>query len=148
MTTYKTRYGPIYYDHSGNDHWPNIVDSHPRFTKHHEAVKLQRAALRAFRQAETTLGRRLHPNKAWKLLKAVAIPVTGSWRSFDLQMSLWLSDKNRYASPYDSGHVQGIAIDVNTLSPHFMLILQILDALGWKQARADEPWHWTWGVEV
>lgn len=148
MTTYKTRYGPIFYDNSGNDHRPNIVDSHPRYSRRHEAVKLQRAALRAFRESEKMLGRRLHPGKPWKLLKAVAIPVTGSWRSFDLQASLYRSDPKRYASPYTSGHVQGIAIDVNTLSPHFMLILQILDALGWKQARADEPWHHTWGVEV
>ena len=148
MTTYKTRYGPVYYDGSGNDHRPNIRDSHPPFSTRHEDAKLQRSALRAFRQAEKVLGRRLHPGKPWSRLKARAIPLTGSWRSFALQAALYAIDSHRYASPYTSGHVQGIAIDVNTLSVHFMLIIRILDALGWKQSRADEPWHWTWGVEV
>lgn len=154
MATFKTKTGPIYYDSTGNDHRPNIVDSRPRWRKRHEAVKLQRAALRSFREAERLLGRRLGKGR-WSLRKSRAIDVTGSWRSFDLQAALFATNgvgdnpPNRYASPFTSGHVQGVAIDVSTAFAHFDLAIAILESLGWQRSRPDdESWHLTYGVRV
>lgn len=147
MTTFNTRTGPIYYDDSGNDHRPNLVDSVPKFAKRHAPVKLQRAAWKAFRQAEKDLGRRLGKGP-WSKRKARPFRLTSSWRSFSWQAHLYATDRNRYASPFTSGHVQGIAIDLDTGWEHFELAREILRKNGWFQSRADEPWHWTWGVSV
>lgn len=147
MTTYKTRYGPIYYDRSGNDHRPNLRSSFPKYQRRHTYTKLQKPAWRAFREAEKLVGRRLGKGP-WSKRRARAIPITGSWRSFANQLSLWLSDKKRFADPYVSGHVEGIAVDLNTEWEHFELARECMRAIGWKQVRADEPWHWTWGYEV
>jgi len=150
MTVYNTPTGRIYYDGSGNDHRDNIVDSKPAFTKRHSAAKLQAPALVSFRQAEDILGKRLAIKNGWdpKKAKAKAIQLTGSWRSFAYQAALYHSDSHRYASPYTSGHVQAVAIDVSTNDPNFSLIHDILTSLGWKQARGDEPWHYSYGPEV
>lgn len=150
MATYQTPTGPIFYDNTGNDHWPNIIDTHPRFKKRHSPAKLQLAALRSFRLAEDSLGHRIAKQNGWdpKKAKARAILLTGSWRSFAYQYALYHSDPNRYASPYTSGHVQGIAIDVSTADVHFDTIHDILTFLGWTQARPDEKWHYTYGVTV
>lgn len=145
--TYQTPYGPIFYDSTGNDHRPNIVNSTPKFSKRHSDVKLQKAAWLAFREAERRYGKRtLNPRLPRKVRPARAIPLTGSWRSFALQNSLYSKDSSRYASPYTSGHVQAIAVDVSTDSVNFGLIMQILEDVGWVRARAgDEPWHATYG---
>lgn len=147
MTRYNTATGPIFYDHSGNDHRPNIRDSRPAREYRHEAVKLQAAAVRSFRIAERRLGRRVNSGP-WRFRLARAIRVTGSWRSFDLQRALYAQDSKRYASPYTSGHVQAIAVDLDTNYQHFEAARNILRDLGWKQVRADEPWHWSYGVAV
>lgn len=151
MATYNTKYGPINYETSGvHDNWPNIVDSHPVFGKRHADAKLQFAALKALRAAEKQLGIRIAKKNGWnpKHAKARAIINTGTWRSFSLQYSLWRSDSGRYANPYYSGHVQGIAIDVNTEWEHFEDARACLSTIGWKQVRSDEPWHYTFGVSV
>lgn len=151
MTTYNTEYGPIYYDNTGNDHRPNMVDSpevwvrkhgkHPYFA--HEGVKLQKPALLAFQEAE-----RRYAHKTRPFRKSRAILVTGSWRSFAYQYTLWRSDSKRYANPYTGGHVQGVAIDVNNELSDFNLIQDILLNVGWVQSRSDERWHFTWGPRV
>jgi len=148
MTTYSTEYGPIYYDSSGNDHRANIVNFVAKFPKRHESVKLQKAALDAFHEAERRYAHRTLGKKLWRRFQSRAIVVTGSWRSFSLQQMLYREDPQRYANPYSSGHVQAIAIDVNTTNKDFQLQREILKNVGWKQARTDEPWHWSWGVEV
>lgn len=147
MSVYPTRYGPIYYDTSGNDHRPNIRNSNPVFPKRHEAVKFQEPALKSWREAEKILGRRLGKGP-WSRRKARAIAVTGTWRSFELQSNLYHSDSTRYASPYTSGHVQAIAADVDTNFPHFDLAIDILLSLNWHRARPDEPWHLSYGPTV
>lgn len=148
MTTYNTEYGPIFYDNSGNDHRVNIVDFSPLFPKRHEAVKLQKPALAAFQAAEKRVGKAVAATHHFTKFKSRAIQVTGSWRSFDLQSSLYHSDSHRYASPYTSGHVQAIAIDVSTDFEFFGLAHHALIAEGWKQARPDEPWHYSFGPAV
>jgi hypothetical protein len=150
MAAFTTPYGTVFYDHSGNDHWPNIRDYRPVFPKRHTEAKLQSPALKALQQAEKVYGRKIAEREGWVWKKkARAINLTGSWRSFNLQYSLWRSDNSRYASPYSSGHVQGLAIDVSTNNADFELQRQILRAVGWKQSRPDdEPWHFSWGVTV
>jgi hypothetical protein len=150
MTIYSTPTGPIFYDSSGNDHRENIVDSRPTFTKRHSAVKLQEPAFESFRRAEDILGKRVASRSGWdpKKAKARAIQLTGSWRSFAYQAALYAKDSQRYASPYTSGHVQAVAIDVSTNDPNFNLIHDILTFLGWEQARSDEPWHYSYGPRV
>lgn len=148
MATYNTQYGPIFYDNTGNDHRVNIVDFSPLFPKRHEAVKLQKPALKAFQAAEKRVGKRLAVAHHFKKFKSRAIQVTGSWRSFELQSSLYHSDSRRYASPYTSGHVQAIAVDVSTDYEFFGYATDALITEGWKQARSDEPWHFSFGPAV
>lgn len=149
MATYQTKYGPIYYDQSGNDHRPNIVDFVPKFPKRHSAVKFQEAAFEAFQEAERRYGRYFAKKNGWVWNRlARAIPVSGTWRSFNYQLDLYRQDPSRYAIPWVSGHVQAVAVDVDTTNPDFEKQREILRGVGWEQVRADEPWHWSWGVNV
>lgn len=149
MATYATKFGNIEYDNSGNDHRPGMVNFVPRFPRRHEAIKAQRPAVKAFQEAERRYGRKLAKRKGWRWgRRARAIGLTGSWRSFELQRSLWQSDPGRFASPYVSGHVQGVAVDLNTTNADFELQRTILKEVGWQQVRADEPWHWSLGPRV
>ncbi len=98
-------------------------------------VKLQRAALASYLAARSHLGH--------------GILLTGSWRSCALQTSLHDKDPARYADPRTSAHCRGLAVDVSTDQAHLADIHAALVARQWYQARpADEPWHYSFGIEV
>lgn len=148
-----TSTGPIVYTTNpaaarANSYSDRMIASSPRFTKRHSDVKLQRAAIKAWRKAERLLGRRLGKGP-WKFRRSRAIPTTGTWRGYDVQAALYASDPRRYAKPWISGHPQGIAADVSTDFVHFDLAIECLEVVGWRRTRpTGEPWHVTWGVTV
>lgn len=159
MTSYPTPFGPIEYSTipsvaRDNSYDPRlIVNSVVKWKKAHEDVKLQRPALQAFREAEKRYGHKTRKLKLPPRLRpARAIQVTGSWRSYDLQASLYARDHSRYAPPNVSGHVQGFCIDVDTSQADFGngsgLICRILLDVGWRRVRSDEPWHFSLGPLV
>lgn len=101
-------------------------------------IKLQRAALKSFQAAEDALG--------FKIL------ITGSgWRSCSLQRELWWSDKGRFAHPDTTGHTRGLCIDVdqNQSPTRRRAIDKALAYRHWHQSRPiDEPWHYSFGIQV
>ena len=101
-----------------------------------QIVKLQRAAWESFHDAEIHLG--------------LQIGLTGSWRSCAYQRELYAQDPARFAPPDKTAHPRGLAVDVSQAMPPARLSA-IDDALrrrGWHQARADEPWHYSYGIRV
>lgn len=99
-------------------------------------VKLQSAALESFRDAESHLG--------------YAIALTGSWRSCSYQDELYDSDRKRYAPSQVSAHCRGLAIDVS-MGQSLKRLGEVKAALvyrGWHQARPDEPWHYSFGIQA
>ena len=96
-------------------------DDYPNIELYHrkdDTVKFQRPAMKAFKAAEEKVGR--------------LIPLTGSWRSCAYQAQLHASDPSRFADPATS-LLFGRKIH------------RALTNIGWKQARDDEPWHYSWG---
>ena len=147
MSDYKTPYGVIHYGGTCIDDYANmrIYDQPP---KGGSPVKLQAPAMRAFKAAE----RRYAKASGWserriKEQGGRPIPLTGSWRSCALQAALYAKDRNRYASPTGTAHTRGLAIDVSTAAPNQEKMRRALKAEGWKQARADEPWHYSYWIE-
>lgn len=128
-------------------HWGNIrcggpcKDDYARIKVFHDAggrvVVLQAAALESFRSSEQDLG--------------FPIVLTGSHRACSQQRTLWLSDPNRFANPDTTAHTRGLAIDVSTAiaDRRKAKIKAALTARHWHQARpVDEPWHWSFGIQV
>ena len=145
MGEYQTPYGRIFYDDDFcQDNYPNIVLYHqpPAGSK---TVKLQAAAIRAFKNAEDRIqSRRIRNlNSPREDPKFRPIELTGSWRSCAYQAELYASDPNRYAPPNRTGHTRGLAIDVSQAQSARRLrkIRRALEAEGWHYARTDEPWH-------
>jgi len=138
MTDAKTPYGVIHYGGACKDNYPNIrlYDQPPAGGS---PVKLQAAAMRAFKAAEVRYGKRT--GRKWR-----AIPLTGSWRSCAYQAELYRRDSKRYASPSGTLHTRGLAIDVSTSAPNQAFMRAALKAEGWKQARSDEPWHYSYWI--
>lgn len=102
-----------------------------------QVVKLQKAAKASYLDAEKRIG--------------FAILVTGAWRSCEQQYALYRSDPNRFANPDTTGHTRGLCIDVNmNLSPWRRARLKkALLARDWHQSRPDdEPWHYSFGIQV
>jgi LAS superfamily LD-carboxypeptidase LdcB len=99
-------------------------------------LKLQQAAIESIQAAEA----KLH----------FSIICTGSWRSCSTAHALFAQDPQRYAPPDKGAHMRGLAIDVNQLLPKLKLaaIDKALLARGWHQARSDEPWHYSFGIQV
>ena len=128
----KTEYGTIHYGGVCKDNYQNIVLFHQNGG---QTVKLQKPAMDSFKAAS---------------VKVKGIPLTGSWRSCAYQAQLYASDSNRYASPNGTAHTRGLAIDVSTAISFLKkrAIHRALTARGWHQARADEPWHYSFGVNV
>jgi LAS superfamily LD-carboxypeptidase LdcB len=116
------------------DDYGRIVTKHYG-TNDRLVVTLQRAAMDSFLDACEKIG---------------PIVLTGSWRSCAQQTDLWRSDKSRFAPPNTTAHVRGLAIDVSTATSakQHEIITRALLARGWHQARADEPWHFSFGIEV
>lgn len=164
MTIYRTDYGPVEYSTAPTTarriSHTKCVYSEPPFSKRHEEVKLQPNALEAFRAAEDLFGKNtIDQKRPRRLRRARAIRLTGiGWRDYDYQASLYRSDPQRYAKPWVSGHVQGVAIDVDTTQPAFSAhgvyghpdapIVRALLRTGWRRVRADEPWHFSIGPVV
>jgi hypothetical protein len=150
MTDYKTDFGTIHYGGTCKDDYKNIrlydqegVGGAP--------VKLQGPAMRAFREAERRYAKLSYPirYRRGKILSR-AIPLTGSWRSCAYQASLYKKDPKRYASANGTGHTRGLAIDVRNDLPQKEKekIKKALTSFEWKQARSDEPWHFSYWVTV
>ncbi len=139
MTDTKTPYGVIHYGGPCKDDYANmrLYDQPPPGGS---PVKLQGPAVRAFKAAEVRYGKRT--NRKWR-----AIALTGSWRSCDYQAQLYRRDPNRYASPTGTLHTRGLAIDVSQAQPNLAIIDAVLKAEGWKKARPDEPWHYSYYIE-
>jgi hypothetical protein len=102
-----------------------------------QIVTLQEAARDSFLDAERKLG--------------FAIVLTGSIRTCERQAELYRSDPQRFADPAKTGHTRGLAIDVST-NLSWLKRRRIKWALanrGWHQSRpTDEPWHYSFGIEV
>jgi len=97
-----------------------------------QSVKLQKPAMDSFIAAAN---------------EVKGIKLSGSWRSCVAQTSYYNSDPNRYAPPNVTAHVRGLAIDVDTGGSQTALHTA-LSKRGWFQARADEPWHYSYGIKV
>lgn len=112
-------------------------DDYARIKTFHDSggrvIVLQEAALESFKAAEDACG--------------FPIVCTGTARACDIQRRLWLSDRSRFAEPSQSYHCRALAIDVSTDQPSRKLaaIHDALTSRSWHQARADEPWHWSFG---
>jgi hypothetical protein len=121
-----------------DDYGRIVVESSPNGQ---HSVKLQRAAWDSFEAACKAVG-------FW-------IQTTGTWRSCELQESLFNSDPpasmQRYAPPPKTAHTRGLAIDVTTAYGPFKRrkIRKALLNRSWHQARPDdEPWHYSFGIKV
>ena len=101
-------------------------------------IKLQAAAVRSLQAAEAASG--------YKIL------ITGSgWRSCELQAQLYKSDPNRFAHPDKTAHTRGLAIDVDMTQSltRRKAIHRALLHRHWHQSRPDdEPWHYSFGIQV
>lgn len=149
---YKTPYGVIHYTPlTCKDDYPNMVtyDQGGGNT----VITLQRAAMRAFWAAEIRYAKRL----GWSDKRIeendghgrAILVLPGTNRTCATQWRLWRSDPNRYAHPNVTGHTRGIALDVSQAQPNLDMVNRALFAEGWKRVRPDdEPWHFSYGVEV
>jgi hypothetical protein len=123
-------------------------DDYARIDIYHQVpgtrfVKLQKAALDSFRSAEVAVG-----GGGGKI---GLIFLTGSWRSCSLQAELYRSDTHRFAPPESTAHCRGLAIDVsqNQDPKKLAAIDEELLQRAWHKARPDdEPWHYSFGIEV
>lgn len=104
-------------------------------------VKLQQAALDSFQAAEVSV-------RAQGFGRHIIL--TGSWRACSTQRALFHDDPNRYADPDVTAHTRGLGIDVNQdQSPEKLAAIhKALTNRGWHQARPDEPWHYSFGLQV
>jgi hypothetical protein len=109
--------------------------------------------MKAFKAAEVRYAKRSGwtkrriANQGGKPIKVLP----GTNRSCSTQARLYKSDPNRYADPKITGHTRGLAIDVDQSqgSSNLKLIHYNLLAEGWVQVRPDdEPWHYSYFVEI
>lgn len=141
-----TKFGTVYRNIGGcTDDYHNIVTS--RFyrkpsgvVKHRlrkTQITAQRPAIKAIRVVEAHLGEE--------------VLFTGSFRTCEYQAALYRKDPVRYAPPNVGLHCQALAFDVNTtwragLSDRKEAeFVKLMHQVGFTQARADEPWHWSFG---
>ncbi|MGH2634560.1 MAG: hypothetical protein ACRDHU_00170 [Actinomycetota bacterium] len=135
--------GVIHYGGPCRDDYDNI-EVYDQPPEGGSPIKLQKAALEAFRGAERAYGVATDRPSGER-----RIQLTGSWRSCSYQRELFAKDPARYADPDVTGHTRGIAIDVSTAVPNPELIARCLRENGWTRTRPDdEPWHWSYGVTV
>ena len=76
------------------------------------------------------------------------IKITGvGYRSFEYQYALWMSNKKRYADPFKSLHVKGLAIDVNQNIDDLDKAEKALRSVGFKDGAAfGDPPHWSYPI--
>lgn len=159
-TARKTPYGTIYYGGACRDNYRNIV----RYDQGggHTIFWLQLPAMRAWLAAQCRYARRQGWTKARVDNSEVKIQrktytegkpiivLAGTNRTCATQASLYRSDTSRYAPPQYTGHTRGLAVDVsqNQTAAQLRDIRAALLAEGWKQARSDEPWHYSYHVSI
>lgn len=139
MANYDTKYGVIHVQDPGPfDKYPN-VNIYKQNKSGTRYVQLQGPALRAFKAAEERCKTRKHPH----------ILITGhGYRDYWTQRALWLSDKQRFADPDRSMHVEALAIDVDqgVGSRRLQAVNKALRAEGFNFAVSGEPWHCSFHV--
>lgn len=135
---FQTPYGVI---HASN---PGPVKAYDNLRAYAQSgsrqVLLQGPALRAFKAAEL----RITPPRMKKKGKVRPILITGvGFRSYALQKELWESDKQRFADPDLSNHVEGLAVDCDTGYFWYKLgrVQKALKAEGFIFGVDGEPWH-------
>jgi len=148
---YRTPHGVLHYDPIiCRDDYPNIVVYDQGGG--HTVLWLQRCAMKAFWAAEIRLAKRL----GWsdKRIKdngghgrAIRV-LPGTNRTCARQAQLYRLDPHRYASPNTTAHTRAFALDVDQAQPNLPIIRAALLAEGWKQVRADEPWHYSYFIAV
>jgi len=157
-TKRKTEYGYIYYGGACRDDYPNFrtYDQGGGNT----IVTLQKPALLALLEAQVKFARASGWSKAriqrnQKAIDGKKYPegrpikvLPGTNRTCSTQAALYRSDSNRYADPRYTGHTRGIAIDVRQDQDDLGKANDALASAGWKRARADEPWHWSYGFVI
>lgn len=82
---------------------------------------------------------------AWQQAYGAVIPITDSYRSWDLQAQRHAEEPGRFVSPEHSAHVSGEAVDVNMFEVDEARLIAAATATGWCQAALnnDEPWHFS-----
>jgi len=157
-TKRKTEYGFVYYGGACRDRYPNFRTydqggGHTVFT-------LQKPALLAYLEAQVKFAKasgwtqaRIERNQ--KAIDGKKYPegrpigvLAGSNRTCSTQAQLYKSDPNRYANPTYTGHTRGIAVDVSQAQDDLAEANRCLLSAGWKRARSDEPWHFSYGFTV
>jgi hypothetical protein len=111
------------------------INVYPQDRQHF--VKLQAAAIESWKAAEKALG--------------FTIVTTGSWRACATQAALFAQDSHRFAHPKDTAHTRGLAVDVsmNLGAAKLAKVHKALLNRSWHQARPDdEPWHYSFGLQV
>ena len=156
----KTPQGVIFYGGPCKDDYENmeVYDASPRGSG--LVLVLQRPALRALLEAQVRFARRSGWRKeriekhtvrvgAKKVPEGRPIIVLpGSNRTCATQAALYKRDPRRYAAPQFTGHTRGLAIDVSQTQSNLSVIRTALLQEGWKQARSDEPWHYSYDVSI
>lgn len=135
VSTGSRQWGTIRAGGPCKDDYKRIVIEHA--PKGNAYVKLQKAAAASFLAASADVG--------------FFIECTGSWRSCQTAHILYAQDPNRYAPADKGAHMRGLAIDVTTVypAPKQKAIHDALLKRGWHQARPDdEPWHYSFGLQV
>lgn len=85
--------------------------------------------------------------EAWERAYGAAIPITDSYRSWELQARRHEEEPYRFVSPEDSAHVSGNAVDVNMYRVDQARLLAAARQTGWCQSAVTkrEPWHFSFG---
>lgn len=137
MTSVKTPYGTV------------ELTIHPQVVTYKRKignVVAQGPFIRALKVAERRFYVATTPK--WKRVPGRVRPIriTGvGYRSFELQYALWRSDPDRYASPYKSFHVKGLAIDIYQGMADQAAAEKALRSVGFKDgASFGDPPHWSY----
>lgn len=149
---YKTEFGLIYYGGTCKDDYANMTIYDQGGGK--QIVELQGPAMRSFKAAQVGYAKKSGWSKDRIRKNPDGRPIIilpGSKRSCATQRRLYASDPNRYANPNVTGHTRGLAIDVsqNQTAKDLANIKEALMNHGWNRVRPDdEPWHYSFFVEV
>lgn len=140
MTTIKTKFGTVELTIT-----PEVRVYHQTDTRE---VILQGPAIRAFKTAERRFYLATTPRWKRRPGKVRHIWITGvGYRTFARQKELHDSDPDRYADPFKSFHVKGLAVDVAQGQADQDKAEQALRSVGFKDGAefGDDP-HWSFPV--
>ena len=142
MTSTQTKYGIIFHGGPCKDDYDNIVLYDQGGSN--IPVKLQRPAMKSFKEAEQAISRKFGSKQRILL-------IGNSWRSCAFQRECWEKDPSRFAHPDVGLHTRALAIDVNQNQSALKRrrIHTALTNRGWKQVRPDdEPWHYSFWLRA